>query len=236
MMEAFVYVIESPAPRDVYDGRTEGRALCEALQLADIKYSYTMALDKQTFIDALSTADNSRLVIESNRHRGPSHFYAPILHFSGHGNSEGIALCDSTLISWDELRNLLLPINNAIPAGLMVTFSSCSGASGARMSMYLGADDKPFCGCLGSFEGVRWDDALVAFIAFYHNFFKDGDVDKAVNAMRYASGENSFFYQPGQVSKQQYENYCLNITGQQNGLSAGIEAAAPSSLFSNPGT
>ena len=39
-VRAFVYMIESPGPRDLFDGRTEGRVLREALRIADVRTEY----------------------------------------------------------------------------------------------------------------------------------------------------------------------------------------------------
>jgi hypothetical protein len=83
-MNGFVYVIESPSSLDLLDGRTEGRALCQALSLAEIPYWYSLVTDRES----LGQAIGPRLV-EAWKTLGGK---PPILHFSMHGNQEGVAL------------------------------------------------------------------------------------------------------------------------------------------------
>jgi len=52
-MEGFVYVIESPSSSDLLDGRTEGRALTEALVLAQIPSWYSLVTDQVTLCSAI---------------------------------------------------------------------------------------------------------------------------------------------------------------------------------------
>ncbi len=52
----------------------------------------------------------------------------PIIHFSFHGYEGGITISPSNSeISWEELKQYLLPINIATRLNLMVNFSSCYG-------------------------------------------------------------------------------------------------------------
>jgi len=217
---SFVYVIESPSPADMFDGRTEGRALCEAMSMAGHAHAYTMAADLDHLRKALSIADEGdRLATEWRRYQVP-----PVMHFSMHGNSEGLGLMSGEMVTWDELRQLLIPINDFLPNGLLVCFSSCSGYSGTRMSMYLG-DSKPFWAVVGSYADVGWSDALIGFTSFYHHWFKGAAVTDAVQIMRIASGHEQFIHEAGHDSKRAYLEYVQNRNALSGGFGLGLNAA-----------
>lgn len=204
MSNSFAYIIESPSGDDLFDGRTEGRALCETLALAGHAHTYTIATDRARLQRALSAGDDDRLMSEWRRHRAP-----PVIHFSAHGNEHGIALTSGEHVSWHELRQMLDPINDRMSEGLLVCFSTCSGYAGTRMSMYL-EDIRPFWAVIGSGTNVSWGDALVGFTAFYHHWFQDRSVEHCVDAMRSASGHNAFFFQLGQESQEGYRQYVVS--------------------------
>lgn len=52
MSNAFVAIIETPSDRDLIDGQTEGQALCSALRLACIPYTYSLAATRDMFLEA----------------------------------------------------------------------------------------------------------------------------------------------------------------------------------------
>ena len=103
----FVHVIESPSPADLLDGRTEGRVLWEALRLADIAQTYSLATNRETLELALTT----RLTAAWKQHN----------EFGRHtdlsfGNPDWVALAES--FDWsgarcDESQDLLQTLEAA---------------------------------------------------------------------------------------------------------------------------
>lgn len=185
MLAAFVYVIESPADGDLLDGRTEGRALCEALRLAEVPLWYSLVTTKRAFNESLTTRLSA-----AYEHYGRKLF--PILHFSMHGNKGGVALTDTSFLRWDDLKLALQPLNNALNGGLLIGMSACFSASGCRMAMFEGAD-QPFWALVGHAESASWADAAIAYTTFYHRLFKDNaSLEDCVAAMKAASGDNRF--------------------------------------------
>lgn len=201
MIHAFVAAIESPASRDLLDGRTEGRTLCEALKLANIPHSYSLATDRE----ALRIALGDRLRAAA-RHHGK----APIVHLSMHGNTEGVSLTSGDFLTWDELRIELLPLLRATQGSLLVCMSSCFGDSGCRMAMQ--EDNEPtFWALVGNTSSTSWADAAVAYISFYHLFFKGFDLLDCVQSMRLASADHNFVYHIGAKTKQKWQKiFCEN--------------------------
>lgn len=198
-MNAFVYIVESPQNSDLRVGRAEGKALCQALTLAEIPHRYSLVTDLKTLRQAL----------------GPKLVEAwttlnkfPILHLSMHGNQEGISLTnESDFLSWNSLRQELLPLNRVMSqvpnGGLLICMSSCFGSSGCRMAMY--TDNEPsFRALVGNVGKTGWADAAVAYITFYHLFFKGLPLDVCVDSMRVASGDYNFDFRLGKNAKAIY--------------------------------
>jgi hypothetical protein len=193
----FVYVIESPSPADLLDGRTEGRVLSEALALAGIAHTYSVAADALTFDIALG----QRLVDAWKQHQQP-----PILHLSMHGNAEGVGLTNGDFLTWDQLRAKLLPLLRILPNALLICMSSCFGYSGCRLAMYL--DNEPhFWALVGHPDSVNWADAAVAYVTFYHLFFKGEPVTACVEAMKTASGDSRFLLSAGAEAKKSWADH-----------------------------
>lgn len=191
MIKAFVHFIESPRPDDILDGRTEGRALVESLQLASITVEYNLAVTGSAFRSCL----DQRLVVAWKKH--VDQLLKPIIHLSCHGNRDGISLTDGEFIAWPDLRPLLLPALNAMNGGLLLCMSSCGGAYAGTMAMDEDSN-KPFWNLVGPQDSVSWPDAAVGFASFYHLFFKEVPISDCVKGMNTASGTGAFSVFSGQ--------------------------------------
>ena len=198
----YVYIVESPAPGDLFDGRTEGLALQEALKAIDASSSYVVATTLQQFQRAFAVGfPDSHFGLQFIRRAGGN---TPIIHLSMHGDADGIQLTDGTIVSWHDLRTILSPINELFQSGVMVCLSTCQGAGGMRLSMY--EVGKPFYATVGSSKEVYWSDALVAYITFYHWWGQPFPVSAytCVDRMRAASRHESFMVFSGTESQQAY--------------------------------
>lgn len=194
LVDRFVYIIESPSSADLLDLRTEGNVLNQALDLAGIKRSYTIAADA----DALRYALGARLLDHTKYYSA-----VPIIHLSMHGSSEGVSLTNQTQFSWGDLRDLLAPINHGLSGALLVCMASCFGAHGCRMAM----DDRqspPFYALVGHHGTASLNDIAVAFITFYHQIFKGIQIHDAVEAMKHASADKGFAYFIGTHVQQEW--------------------------------
>jgi hypothetical protein len=184
----FVYVIESPRDTDLLDGRSEGQALCSALKLAEIPHFYSLVTTPNSFEVSLG----ERLAEASAKSEGR----LPILHFSMHGNKEGVALTNGKFLTWGDLRTALQPLIERLEGELVVCMSSCHGHW--AMNMALNEDPaRPYGALIGNAADANWSDSAVAFIAFYHRLFSGASLEESVSAMRAASGDNNFFLTDG---------------------------------------
>lgn len=197
MVNGFVFILESPSDDDLLEGRMEGKALSTAFDLASIPHTYNLVTTKKSLIRAL-TWKLHEAIKEKNK--------APILHISMHGNDEGIGLTNGDFISWAELRKELAPLLNNMQGGLLICMSSCYGTSGCRMAMHEDADH-PFWALVGNSQAALWSDAAVAYITFYHLFFKGIGVEQAVEAMKIASGDRNFMVFNGDFVKKDWSGF-----------------------------
>jgi len=169
----------------------------KAFDLAEIPHVYNLVTTRQSFYTALGDRLHAA-VREHNK--------LPILHLSMHGNDDGVGLTNGDFIKWDELRLAITPILNDMQGGLLICMSSCSGGAGCKMAMHEDADH-PFWALVGNSGEASWSDAAVAYITFYHLFFKEVSVYDAVNIMKIASGDNNFMVFDGVYIKNDWSSY-----------------------------
>ncbi len=186
--EYYVHIVESPSAEDLLDGRTEGRALSSVLELAAIPHTYHLAVDFERFKRSLSDSVLENLT-RLNRF--------PIIHLSAHGRVDqigrciGLALTDGSNVLWPTLDALLAPIHNATQGTTCVCLSACKAAHGWEMAT-LRENESPLDFLVGTTEPLTWSESAVAFIAFYHRLFGGAPSNVAVEAMKAASGHQSF--------------------------------------------
>lgn len=201
---AFVHIIESPSDEDLLDGRTEGNSLASALDLAGIRRCYNLVTTEKS----LQIALYNRLFSEIQQTG-----MFPILHLSMHGNTGGIGLTDDTVIAWDKLCQLIMPIQQFLQEfslNLLICMSSCHGSFGSRMAQ-IKRGDIPFEFLIGNRDSVPWDDASVAYITFYHLLFKGLDLQSCCTRMKLASGNNKFEIYNGEEVHLGWINYNQQI-------------------------
>ena len=74
--------------------------------------------------------------------------------------------------------------------------------------MAMQADDEPtFWALVGNTASAMWSDAAVAYISFYHLFFKGFDLHKCVDSMKLASADHNFVYHIGAQTKQGWQDF-----------------------------
>jgi len=195
----YVHIIESPSPEELLDGLTEGRALCSFLDIARIPYSYNLAVNHDQFCIALT----DRIEEAASRFNLP-----PILHLSTHGGEQGIQLTSQRptgeLITWNELRKHIHPIYEFFGA-LGICMSCCRGANGSKMAQVIDAQHVPFSWIIGTETEVDLRDTALAFAVFYRRFAcGEKNIEKLLNAMKFASGVYDFNLWSGNLTQQSY--------------------------------
>jgi len=220
----FAYIIESPSAVDLYHCRSESEMLQKAINLNKIICIQHLAVNKEAFTAAINIG--LREAMESNINT------VPILHISAHGFSDGIQLSSGEVVSWNELRELLMPINEALSGMLIVCMSTCEGFSGCRMAKVTEDTLHPFFAIIGNYGKPTWPETAVAFATLYHLIANGHYIVNAVEAMRIASGNNDFMVITAEESKQSYIDYINNANTEQaiENLEYLAEETEPSSL------
>ena len=195
----FVHIIESPSPADLLNGLTEGRMLCNFLEIARIPCLYNLAVDLTQFNEAMT--NQVRLGVEWFQ-------VPPILHISAHGDENGIQLTHQyeagELLAWAELAKLIKPISQDLSFRVGVCMSTCGGAHGRKMAQVLRTEDIPMAWIVGTATSVSISDAALAFAVFYRGLQRGSSLNDLVVAMRVASGVSDFNVDFGHLVQQQY--------------------------------
>jgi hypothetical protein len=76
-------------------------------------------------------------------------------------------------------------------------------------------NDQPFWALVGNATSALWADAGVAYITFYHLFFKDIPVEQCVERMRLASGDNNFMIFSGYAVKADWAAHIAKVRREQ---------------------
>ena len=168
----FVYIVESPSAPDLYHGRSEGTLVANALGLDHIPSVSRTAINREAFEAALQIGLPEAMKQFEGRY--------PVLHLSAHGAAAGIQLSSGDVISWPELRELLVPINESLGGALLLCMSACKGYSACQMAMQPQDDAKhPYFAMVGNFGEPTWSDTAVSYLAFYHLLAKGRAIQMA---------------------------------------------------------
>jgi len=194
----FVYIVESPGDRDIYVKRSEGEMLLQALSLLGIPATHRIPVNLVSFSVSV-TLDLQKYLKEQVDE------LLPIIHISAHGNRNGIQLTDGLLVSWDKLRDLLMPLNKLLDGRLLLCMSSCGGSNACIMAM---SEDEvgetPFGAVVGHTGETTYSNTAIAYATFYHLLAKGYSIKKAVEAMKIASGDFDFTVIGGKEAQQSF--------------------------------
>ena len=203
----FVYIIESPSEADFYHGRSEGAIVQQALSLELLPSSMRIAISRDAFNAALTFG----IVEEMKKYEQ----LLPMIHISAHGSDSGLQLSNHDVITWDELRELLVPINNALENALLLCMSSCEGFSACKMAMRY-EERHPFFGMVSHSGKPTWADTAIAYATFYHLVAKGTAITDAVKAMKIAAGDYGFT----SITADQARNFFIDNANKVNLIQA----------------
>lgn len=199
----FVFVIESPSAPDLYHRRSEGDIVRQAVELNGIRCVVKTAISVTAFDACLKIGLSEAMASLPG--------YIPLLHISAHGDIGGIQLSDGYVMPWAELKDHLRPVNAALGGSLVVCMSSCEGYAGIKMAMHPEESDLPYFALVGCGAQPTWGETAVAYATFYHQLWRGEYIADAVAAMCVASGNQKFFLEHAEQSRQAYLNYINTV-------------------------
>lgn len=112
----------------------------------------------------------------------------PILHLETHGSPAGISAVGDELVTWPELKPLLVSLNEVSRVNLLVTLAACHGLH--LVQTLLPTDRSPLWGFIGPDDQVLPSDIRRGFLAFYSTFLTDLNLNAALDALRAADSSN----------------------------------------------
>lgn len=192
-MNGYVHIVESPSPKDLLNGNTEGHSLCQSLRYAGIDHWYCLATTRETLRLA---------VTDCVQHAFRTINKPPVMHFAMHGDMSGVQLTSGELLTWRDLRDDLRDAMEQFPR-MLLCFSSCEGAYAVNMAMLPDADPS-FWAIIGPFAKVGYHDSALAFVVFYTHWFRGKNPDDCVQLMRLASGHDSFRAMQANVAREEF--------------------------------
>jgi hypothetical protein len=88
----------------------------------------------------------------------------PMIHFECHGCRDGLGVANGQLVTWSELREILIEINHSCMLNLVVVLAACNGAHLIKVASKL--DRAPFWAIIGPAEEITAGDAERILVLF----------------------------------------------------------------------
>ena len=138
----------------------------------------------------------------------------PLLHFECHGCPDGLGVASGELVTWDELREILIEINQACKLNLVVILAACNGVHLIKVATKM--DRAPFWAVIGPEKEITAGEAKHDFSVFYSVFFKDLDGDAAIEALNggVKNGDRKYHFLSAEglfarAYRRYYKSHCI---------------------------
>lgn len=157
-----VFLIESLDSADFYERRLDGHAANEILKILDVRTEYRIAFTRSLVERAIAEAASGDF---------------DVLHFSSHGNGEGVCLTNEIRLSWTEFVEVIKPASGPTKALVMAT---CRGGD-TELTKALTSAGVVFGWVFGSTaERVTFSDSCLAWSILYNRLVDHGFKRKAL--------------------------------------------------------
>jgi len=165
-----IWVIESLPAGDLKTGRNlvENQLRQAKHRHPDLAVAFTQPDSKEDMLHVLAT------IRDEARHQG----LGPMIHFECHGCHDGLQTANGEFVLWEDLRQLLIEINQACRVNLVIVLAACNGAHLIKVASKL--DRAPFWAIIGPDKPVTAGDLERDVGAFYAKFFESLDADESM--------------------------------------------------------
>ena len=190
-----IYILESPSTKDISENRREGDSLFSALKLCEINSDYLLINSIDSLIDA-----TNKIAADVNK-RQYGKIPVPYIHLSLHGNEDGVGLSNGNIVTWKDLRIILMKMNHKVKfckyddktvSRFSLSMSACKGIHAYNM-FRTNEELNPFWTLVGPISDIEWADSLIAFIVYYHSLlYKRSFITEAVKRMNLSIGSDIF--------------------------------------------
>jgi len=179
-----LWIIESLPEGDLKTGQNlvDNQLAQAKLSQPDLKVSLRQLDTKESLLRLLGT------VRDQARNDG----IYPMIHFECHGCPDGLGLASGELVTWNDLRTILIEINHACRLNLVIVLAACNGAHLIKVATK--PDRAPFWAIIGPEVEVTAGAVERDFGAFYSKFFETLDGDAAIAALNRGITDSSRQY------------------------------------------
>lgn len=168
-----VVYFESPHPQDVQEGRMEYHSVGSMLRLMNIP-CYPVAIAEKAQLKAKLQELPSVVELKASSQ--------VFLHFSSHGNKQGIGLYSGEFVSWDDFTEILATWPLDFKNKLTLCFSTCEGSGSIEIGK--GKWNPQYRYTVAPNRTVEWHESAVAFAVFYYSHIvREKEIREAVNLM-----------------------------------------------------
>ena len=194
-----VVYFESPHPQDVQEGRMEYHSVGSMLRLMNIPCYPVAIAGKAQLKEKLQELPSVVQLKASSQ---------VFLHFSSHGNKQGIELYSGEFVSWDDFTDILSTWPLEFKNKLTLCFSTCEGLGSQLIGK--GKWNPQYRYTVAPYRKVEWGESAVAFAVFYYLHVVRGIViESAISAM------NLIALRESDINEGQYDVYaCIPGTVQ----------------------
>ena len=146
--------------------------------------------------------------------------HRPYLHFEIHGNRDGLVINNGELISWVEIYEFLMPINQVLNNQLFISLATCYGAF--LFNTINPFKRSPFYGFIGNAEQIPSGEIEYAFSEYFSVLLEKLDLDDALLALNDATRNAPFPY-VSLTSAGLYRLLCNKLVAKENVRSVKLE-------------
>lgn len=185
------------------DGRVNSVAILDAIPEGELNtarrlredlrdISSNFAYDLQVRYVRVDTITDLEAGISSLLIEARTNALQPWLHLEGHGlvDESGFQLANGSHCSWNQLKEIIAPLNVATGLNLILILATCFGGSFASAIQTI--DRAPVLGLIGPTRDVTAGLLESGFPAFYRTFFELSSLKKAIEALNVSAPKNLY--------------------------------------------
>jgi hypothetical protein len=199
-----VYIIESAKMDEYIRKEWEGPVIQSGLNIMKISNQYFPIFTRGGLQYVLNEVEAPYLTTTN----GYNELHLPVVHISAHGDENCFALTDNTRIHWNELQEILSPVNKRCDGCLILCMSICHGFMAYNSANTWKESDLPYSLIIGPNQAIDWRKSFLAFLSFYSNFnvIQQNGLDYIIDIMNTAIQEKIFNIANGEDIQARYKD------------------------------
>lgn len=170
-----IVIVESLPEREFHSGTELGKYLSTLIEDPKAPPQIELVL--------VANASQFRAVIDELAYEARNNEVLPLLHIETHGweDASGLVFADDSELEWDEVRNVLGPLNVATKFNLVVSMAACFG--GHFIQELRPGQSAPALVVIGPTHTTDGAELLGRFRDFYRTLIETLDVPLAIEAL-----------------------------------------------------